>query len=96
MKSKEAALWLRITRVQTNQQTVIHRTATVIPRMIMDRTVTAIPALTVLRTNLPTNLPISLRIAEIPTKREFCGRYQTSNRAYNRVKVNKQITENTL
>lgn len=71
MKSKEAALWLRITRVLTNQQTVIHRTATAIPRMIMDRTVTAIPALTVLRTNHPTNLPISLRIAEIPTKQGF-------------------------
>jgi hypothetical protein len=68
MNFKEAALWLRIMKVQTTNQpiaihrTVIHRTA--IHRMIIHRTVTAIPALTALRISHLT----SLKIAEIPTK----------------------------
>ena len=72
MNFKEAALWLRITRVQTtNQPIAIHRTIirrTAIPRMIILRTVTAIPALIALRISHPINLQTSLRIAEIPTK----------------------------
>ena len=71
MNFKEAALWLRITRVQTTNQpiathrTIIHRTA--IHRMIILRIVTAIPALTALRISHPISLRTSLRIAEIPT-----------------------------
>lgn len=72
MNFKEAALWLRIMKVQTTNQpiaihrTVIHRTA--IHRMIIHRTVTAIPALTALRISHPISHLTSLKIAEIPTK----------------------------